>query len=393
MTNVAYVSDRFGNAVIAINGATGATTTIPAGTTPSAVAINPVTNMVYVANTGSGDVTVINGSTQAAVQVPVGSNPQTLDVNPVSNKVFVGGTPMYEIDGATNAATALSVSAGAVVVNPVTNRVYGATYGTSTFSCDRRGDRPGHAGERRPGSVQPCREPGDQQGVRHRHRRRQRHGHRRGHQCPHDRACRRRAVRARAEPGDQHGLCGQRRGGERDGDRRGNERDNDRARRADAGVRVRESRHEQDLCRRRCGRERDGDRRGDEHDEDPCRGRQSLGYRGESGDRHGLRDKRVCGDCDLVTEQNVQNVPLVATIAALAGNQSSNPSPSFTFGAQSLFTPNAPTPQDVFFQLDSWRTRGRLRPPAAGRSAPPCRLNHLASTSSTLSRTTARTPR
>jgi YVTN family beta-propeller protein len=45
------------------------TTTVPAGVSPWAVAVNPVTNKVYVANYRSGNVTVIDGAT---------SNTQTL---------------------------------------------------------------------------------------------------------------------------------------------------------------------------------------------------------------------------------------------------------------------------------------------------------------------------
>ncbi len=36
--------------------------TLPAGTAPWAVAVNPVTNKIYVANRNSNNVTVINGA-------------------------------------------------------------------------------------------------------------------------------------------------------------------------------------------------------------------------------------------------------------------------------------------------------------------------------------------
>ena len=52
------------------------TTTVPAGSTPYAVATNPVTNKVYVANSGSNNVTVIDGATNATTTVPVGTSPE-----------------------------------------------------------------------------------------------------------------------------------------------------------------------------------------------------------------------------------------------------------------------------------------------------------------------------
>lgn len=52
-----------------INGATSATTSVPVGASPSAIAVNPVTNQVYVA--GSNTVTVINGATNSVVGVKV----------------------------------------------------------------------------------------------------------------------------------------------------------------------------------------------------------------------------------------------------------------------------------------------------------------------------------
>ena len=57
-----------------IDGATNATTTVPAGQAPIAVAVNPVTNKIYVANTGSDNVTVIDGATNATTTVAAGSN-------------------------------------------------------------------------------------------------------------------------------------------------------------------------------------------------------------------------------------------------------------------------------------------------------------------------------
>src|SRR3954471_19670343 len=63
--------------------------TIPAGTEPRAVAVNPVTNRIYVVNEFSNDVTVIDGATRAATRVAVGKRPQYIAVNTRTNRVFV----------------------------------------------------------------------------------------------------------------------------------------------------------------------------------------------------------------------------------------------------------------------------------------------------------------
>ena len=84
------------------------TTTIPAGTSPSAVALNPATNKIYVANYGSASVTVIDGATNSTTPVIVGTDPTAVAVNPVTNKIYVanyGSANVTVIDGATNSTT------------------------------------------------------------------------------------------------------------------------------------------------------------------------------------------------------------------------------------------------------------------------------------------------
>jgi YVTN family beta-propeller protein len=63
--------------------------TVPAGTAPYSVAVNPVTNKIYVANYSSQNVTVIDGATNATTTVMAGSYPDALAVNPVTNKIYV----------------------------------------------------------------------------------------------------------------------------------------------------------------------------------------------------------------------------------------------------------------------------------------------------------------
>lgn len=84
--------------------------TVPTGTNPAALAVNPSTNRIYVANYNSGNVTVIDGATHAKTNVPVGFRPGSLAVNQANNKIYAadwgGANNVTVIDGATNAAVA-----------------------------------------------------------------------------------------------------------------------------------------------------------------------------------------------------------------------------------------------------------------------------------------------
>jgi len=53
-----------------------------------------------------------------------------------------------------------------------------------------------------------------------------------------------------------------------------------------------------------------------------------------------------------ITEQQVQPIPLTTAIIPLADNQTTNPTPSFTFTANST---TITTPTNVFFQVDTWQ--------------------------------------
>ena len=102
------------------NGATNAgVTTIPVGTQPGDVGVNPNTNTIYIANFGSNSVSVINGTTNTVTAaIPVGSKPAAIGVNPNTNVVYVannGDNTVSVIKGANNSVTA-TVS---VVLPPV----------------------------------------------------------------------------------------------------------------------------------------------------------------------------------------------------------------------------------------------------------------------------------
>src|SRR5216684_16023 len=57
----------------------------------------------------------------------------------------------------------------------------------------------------------------------------------------------------------------------------------------------------------------------------------------------------------VIDQQQVQAIPLTTLIMPLAGNQTTSSTPSFTFTAQSNFSPNKPAPANVFFQMDTWQ--------------------------------------
>ena len=62
------------------------------------------------ANNFGHSVTVIDGATNLATTVRVGQGPRAIAVNPVTNKIYTanyGSKDATEIDGATNAATSV----------------------------------------------------------------------------------------------------------------------------------------------------------------------------------------------------------------------------------------------------------------------------------------------
>src|SRR5215471_7655976 len=63
--------------------------TIPVGTQPFSIALNPITNRIYVANEHSSNVTVINGINNSTTTVNVGSSANAVAVNPVTNMIYV----------------------------------------------------------------------------------------------------------------------------------------------------------------------------------------------------------------------------------------------------------------------------------------------------------------
>jgi len=67
---------------VGIASADWVTATVPVGSFPSSVALNPVTNKVYIGNEVSDYVTVIDGATDRKTTVIVGNLPYAIAVNP-----------------------------------------------------------------------------------------------------------------------------------------------------------------------------------------------------------------------------------------------------------------------------------------------------------------------
>ena len=130
VTNKIYVAQPNINTVVVIDGATNSTTFVSAGTNPEPVAVNPVTNEIYVGNyESSNTVMVIDGATDATTTVNIGASPYTLAVNPITNKIYVAdysSATVTVIDGATNATTTVNAGTNpdALAVNTVTNKIY-----------------------------------------------------------------------------------------------------------------------------------------------------------------------------------------------------------------------------------------------------------------------------
>src|SRR5271165_3679525 len=124
--------------------------TLPAGNSPTAVAVNSTTNKTYVANYSDGTVTVIDGNSNSVVAtVNVGVEPYAVAVNSMTNKIYVanycGSDPncgslgtVTVIDGTSN-NTIATVNVGAfpdaVAYDSANNQIYVANFCGSDLSC------------------------------------------------------------------------------------------------------------------------------------------------------------------------------------------------------------------------------------------------------------------
>ena len=89
--SLAYISNALGNTVSVIDTTTQIViATVPVGTEPYGVAVNPAGTRVYVANLLDNTVSVIDTTTQTVIAtVPVGTSPAGVAVDPVGTLVYV----------------------------------------------------------------------------------------------------------------------------------------------------------------------------------------------------------------------------------------------------------------------------------------------------------------
>ena len=100
VTNKIYVAnDIIAHHVTVIDGASNTTTTVATGIGMNALAVNPVTNKIYVANFDSDNVTVINGANNTTAAVAAGSVPFAVAVNAVTNQIYVANSRRQQRDG------------------------------------------------------------------------------------------------------------------------------------------------------------------------------------------------------------------------------------------------------------------------------------------------------
>ncbi|MGB6133486.1 MAG: YncE family protein [Acidobacteriaceae bacterium] len=101
-----YVAHTVTNNIVALNETTHAVHTIPTGSIPCAVAIDPATQRLYAVNYGSQTLSVIDARTgRVLATLPVGSNPQAVVVDSPHNRIYVAnvhGNSVTIIDGARN---------------------------------------------------------------------------------------------------------------------------------------------------------------------------------------------------------------------------------------------------------------------------------------------------
>lgn len=124
-----HISRDPANAASATNGPS-VIETIPVGTYPLGVAVNPTTDRIYVGNNQSLNVSVIEGATNTVVATVPGINSaRDIAVNPTTNRIYVSassGHRLSVIDGTANSVTQIWLDGlpDGVGVNPVTNRIY-----------------------------------------------------------------------------------------------------------------------------------------------------------------------------------------------------------------------------------------------------------------------------
>ncbi len=86
------------NDVTVIDGATDATTTVPAGVAPNTVAVDQVRNKIYVVNLDGNCTTIIDGKTNTSTTIGnIGNGAADLAVDVLTNRFYVMNNAGSEI--------------------------------------------------------------------------------------------------------------------------------------------------------------------------------------------------------------------------------------------------------------------------------------------------------
>jgi YVTN family beta-propeller protein len=139
-TGHVYLANYHANTVTVLDGETTTVIDTISGNfnQPQLIAINETTNRVYVTNDKGGGqlnpsfVTVIDGATNTIVgSIPVGSSPHGIAVNPVDNQIYIsaaGNDPgLTIVDGTTDTVVTtipLAVSVSGIGIDTTLNRIY-----------------------------------------------------------------------------------------------------------------------------------------------------------------------------------------------------------------------------------------------------------------------------
>ncbi len=126
VTNKIYLGA--GTSLAVIDGVTQSVSYVPIDGT-GAIALNTATNKIYVATYYPHSITVVDGLTLQTTSIPISFQPGYIAVNEATNKIFVTdgyGQGMAVIDGSSYSTTMLypGPGAGALAVNPYTNQIY-----------------------------------------------------------------------------------------------------------------------------------------------------------------------------------------------------------------------------------------------------------------------------
>ncbi len=145
----AYISNAGSNTVSVIDIATNAVVaTVPVGTFPAGVAVNPAGAFVYVTNRDSNNVSAIDVHTNTVVAtVPVGTQPIGVAVNVAGTFAYVAnsGSNTVSVIDTTSATVVASVPVGTtpvgIAVNPTGTFAYVTNFGSNVVSVIDTGIR------------------------------------------------------------------------------------------------------------------------------------------------------------------------------------------------------------------------------------------------------------